>query len=87
MNRAAILVMSPGQVEVPAESRADVSVHGLWMRETTVLFDTYLCMMPEKFLKEKIRKRRTCNFRLASSVDLLLLQWSTLRTKYLERMT
>ena len=32
VNKAAILIEQPGQVVVPAESRADVSSHGLWKR-------------------------------------------------------
>ena len=28
-----------GQVEVPAESRSDVSAHGFWKRGTTTIFD------------------------------------------------
>ena len=28
-----------GQVEVPAELRADVSTHGFWKRGTTAIFD------------------------------------------------
>ena len=54
-----------GQVEVPAESRSDVSVHGFWKRGTTAIFDirifniyvgSYLCTMPEKTLV----KAQTC---------------------------
>ena len=59
MNRAAILTGRPGQVQVPAESRADVSAHGFWKRGTTAMFDirivnldvgSYLRMTPEKAL-------------------------------------
>ena len=39
VNRAAILVGRPGQVQVPAESRADVSAHGFWKQGTTAMFD------------------------------------------------
>ena len=39
VNRVAILVGQPGQVLVPAESRADVSAHGFWKRGTTAMFD------------------------------------------------
>ena len=39
VNRAARLVGQPGQVLVPAESRADVSAHGFWKRGTTAMFD------------------------------------------------
>ena len=53
------LIGQPRQVVVPAESRADVSAHGLWKRGTTALFDiriinldvgSYLCMTPGKAL-------------------------------------
>ena len=56
VNRASIFASRPGQVEVPAESRADISAHGLWKRGTTAMFDirivnldagSYLCMTPE----------------------------------------
>ena len=49
----------PVQVEVPEESRADVSAHGFWKRETTAMFDiqivnldvgSYLRMTSEKDL-------------------------------------
>ena len=50
-----------GQVTIPAESRADVSAHGLWKRGTTVMFEmiidnldegSYLLMIPEKAIAE-----------------------------------
>ena len=53
------LVGQPGQVLVPAESRADVSAHVFWKRGTTAMFDirivnldagSYLCITPEKYL-------------------------------------
>ena len=56
---AARLVGPPGQVEIPANSRADISSHGFWKRGTTAMFDiqivnlnagSYLCMTPEKAL-------------------------------------
>ena len=59
VNGAARLVGQPGQVVVPAESRADVSAHRFWKRGTTVMFDirivnlgasSYLRMTPEKAL-------------------------------------
>ena len=55
VNRAARLVGQPGQVQVLEESRADVSAHGFWKRDTTAMFDirlvnldvgSYLCMTP-----------------------------------------
>ena len=51
----------PGQLEVPAELRADVSAHSFWKRVTTTMFDiriinldvgSYLRMMPEKALSK-----------------------------------
>ena len=66
VNAAARLAGQPGQVVVPAESRADVSVHGLWKRETTTMFDirivnldagSYLLRMtPEKALEAEKEK-------------------------------
>ena len=56
VNRAAVLARIPVQIQVPAESRADVSVHGLWKRGTTAMFGvrivnldagSYLRMKPE----------------------------------------
>ena len=45
----------------------------------------YLRMTPEKDISKADKERRICTFRLAWSVDRLLLQWSTLRTEYLEQ--
>ena len=39
VNGAVILIEQPGQVVVPAESRADVSAHGFWKRGTTAMSD------------------------------------------------
>ena len=61
------LVGQPGQVVVPAESRADVSAHGLWKRGTTAMFDirivnlnagSYLRMMPEKALAKAEKEKK-----------------------------
>ena len=38
-HRVAVLARRLGQVEVPAESRADVSAHSFWKRGTTAIFD------------------------------------------------
>ena len=46
---------------------------------------SYLCMTPEKVLTKAEEKIRTFTFRLAWSVEELLLQWSTLQTEYPER--
>ena len=59
LNGAAILVGKPGQVEVPAESRVEVSAHGFWKQGTTAMFyirifnlgaGSYLRMTPGKAL-------------------------------------
>ena len=59
LNRADVLARRSRQVEVPAESRADVSAHGFWKRGTIAMFvirianlnaGTYLRMTPEKAL-------------------------------------
>ena len=59
MNRAALLARIQVQVEVLAESRANVIPQGFWKRGTTVMFDirnfnlnvgSYLRMIPEKAL-------------------------------------
>ena len=39
VNIEAVLARSPGQVEVPAESRIDVSAHNLCKQGTTAIFD------------------------------------------------
>ena len=68
VNRAARLVRKPGQVEVPAEPRAEVSAHGFWKRGTTAIFyirivnldaGSYLRMTPEKALA-KAEKENKC---------------------------
>ena len=67
VNRAARLVGQPGQVEVPAESRADVGVHSFWKRGTTAMFGirivnldagSYLCMTPEKALAKAEKEKK-----------------------------
>ena len=94
VNGAAKLLGQLGQVVIPAESRADVSAHGFWKRVTTAMFrkiivnlntGSYLCMMPESLLQRQRRKIRTCTFRLACSVEVLLLLWFTLRTEHPEQ--
>ena len=61
MNGATRLAGRTGQVEVLAESRADVSAHGFWKRGTTAMFDiqifnlyagSYLPMTPEKAISK-----------------------------------
>ena len=39
INREDTLARRPVQVEVPADSRADVSAHGFWKRGTITMFD------------------------------------------------
>ena len=67
VNGAARLVGQPGQVVVPAESRADVSSHSFWKRGTTAMFDirivnldagTYLRMTPEKDLSKADKEKK-----------------------------
>ena len=59
VNGADRLVRQPVQVVVPAESKVDVSAHGVWKRGTTAMFDiqivnldagSYLRMTSEKDL-------------------------------------
>ena len=66
VNGADILVGQPGQLVVPAESRADVSAHGFWKRGTTAMFDirivnlnagSYLRMTPEKDLSKAEKEK------------------------------
>ena len=66
-NGSARLEVQPGQLVVPAESRADVSAHSFWKRGTTVMFDirivnldagSYLCMTPEKALAKAEREKK-----------------------------
>ena len=61
------LVGQPGQVVVPAESRADVSAHGFWKRGITAMFDirivnldagSYLRMTPEKTLAKAEEEKK-----------------------------
>ena len=67
MNKSDILVERPGQLELPAESRADVSAHGLWKWGTTAMFDirivnldpgSYLRMTPEKSLAKAEKENK-----------------------------
>ena len=89
VNGSARLVGKTGKVQVPAESREDVSAHSFWKRGTTAMFDiqivnldagSYLRMTPEKALTKRRRKIRPYTFRLPWIVEVLLLQWSNLRT-------
>ena len=66
VNGAARLAGQPGQVVVPAESKADVSAHSFWKRGTTAMFDirivnldagSYLRMTPEKDLEAEKEKK------------------------------
>ena len=67
LNGVARLVGQPGQVVVPAESRADVSSHGFWKRGNTAMFDirivnldagSYLRMTPEKALVKAEKEKK-----------------------------
>ena len=67
VNGAARLVGQQVQVEVPAESRADVSAHSFWKQRTTTMFDirifnldagSYLRMTPEKALAKAEKEKK-----------------------------
>ena len=67
VNGADRLVGQPGQVVVPAKSRAEVSAHGFWKRGTTAMFNirivnldtsSYLRMTPEKALAKAEKERK-----------------------------
>ena len=67
VNGATILAGRTGQVEVPAESRADVSAHGFWKRGTTAMFDilifnlntgSYLHMTTEKDIAKEEKENK-----------------------------
>ena len=67
VNRADRLAGHPRQVVVPAESRADVSAHGLWKRGTIAMFDirivnldagSYLRMTPENPLAKAEKEKK-----------------------------
>ena len=88
------LVGKPGQVQVPAESRADVSAHIFWKRGTTVMFDirianldagSYLGMTPEKALAKAEKEKKDLYLQACLDHRRTLLLWSTLRTEYPER--
>ena len=62
-----ILLGRPVQVQVPADSRADVSAHGFWNRGTTAIFNiqifdlnafSYLRMTPEKDLAKAEKEKK-----------------------------
>ena len=76
VNGAARLVGQPVQVQVPAESRADVSTHILWKQRTTTMFDirivnldagSYLRMTPEKALAKAEKEKK--NFYLQACLE------------------
>ena len=61
------LLRQPGQVEVPAELRADVSARGFWKRGTTAMLyirivnlnaGSYLRMNPEKALAKEEKENK-----------------------------
>ena len=67
VNGKAILVGQTGQVEVPADSKADVSSHGFWEQGTTAMFDirivnlnasSYLRMTPVKALAKAEKEKK-----------------------------
>ena len=66
MNGEALLAGRPIQVEVPAESRADVIAHGFWKWGITEMLDipifnldagSYLRMTPEKYVTKAEKER------------------------------
>ena len=70
VNRADRLVGQPGQVQVPAESRADVSDHGFWKWGNTAMFEirisnldagSYLRTTPEKALAKAEKEKKDLN--------------------------
>ena len=67
MNVVTRLVGRPGQVDVPAESRLEVSAHGFWNQGTTERFDilvvnlitgSYMRMTPENDLAKEEKKKK-----------------------------
>ena len=88
------LVGQPGQVVVPAESRADLSAHGFWKRGTTAMFDirivnidagSNLHMTPEKALSKAEKEKKYLYLQACLERRRTLLQWSNLQTEYPER--
>ena len=66
VNYVARLVGQLGQVQVPVDSRTDVSAHGFWKRGITAMFDiiivnldagSYLHMTPEKALAKAEKEK------------------------------
>ena len=67
VNMEARLVESTGQVEVPTESRADISANRFWKQGNTTMFDirifnldagSYLRMTPEKDLSKAEKEKK-----------------------------
>ena len=67
VNGAVILVEQLGQLQVPADSREDVSIHGLWKQGNTAMFDmrivnlnasSYVQMTPEKALAKVDKEKK-----------------------------
>ena len=70
VNRTARLEGRQGQLQVPVESRADVSAHGFWKWGTTSMFDirivnlnacSYLRMTPGKSLAKAEKEKKYLN--------------------------
>ena len=66
MNGVALLARRLGQVQVPAESMANVSPHGFWKQGTTTMLDiqivnldvgSYLHMTPQKALAKAVKEK------------------------------
>ena len=67
LNGATRLVGQPGEVQVPTESREDVSDHRFWKRGTTAMFyirivnldvGSYLHMTPEKYFSRTEKEKK-----------------------------
>ena len=67
VNGADMLVGQPGQVKVPADSRADINAQGFWKQGTTAIFDirmvnldtdSSLHMIPEKALAKAEKEKK-----------------------------
>ena len=79
---------------MPGDSRADISVHGLWKWGTTALFEmqifnldagSYLRQTSTKALTTTDKEKKTSTSSPVWSVEIILLLWSTLRMEFKER--
>ena len=57
VNWSAVLARRKGQVEVPAESRTDVSTHSFWKRGTIAMFDIRIVnLIAGSYLRVTLKK-------------------------------